>query len=127
METAPAEGAIDGRSADRYIVEDEPSVDGQGATGTVVHLVNDVNSNMTKNYANRLTGALVDYVDANRDAGTVEVIEQTRYEEDIPWDESFAVSTHTIARVAAAPIESTTSGVGSAMPPKYALRTASSA
>ena len=93
LETAPAEGAIDGRSADRYIVEDEPSVDGQGATGTVVHLVNDVNSNMTKNYANRLTGALVDYVDANRDAGTVEVIEQTRYEEDIPWDESFAVST----------------------------------
>ena len=82
---APAEGAPDGRSADRYIVVDEPAVSEEAATGAVVHLVNDVNSNMTKNYANRLTGALVDYVDANRDAGTVEVIERTRYEEDIPW------------------------------------------
>lgn len=93
LEAAPDEGAPDGRSADRYIVEDELVVDEKGATGTVVHLVNDVNSNMTKNYANRLTGALVDYIDAGGDAGTIEVIEQTRYEEDIPWDESFAVST----------------------------------
>ena len=93
LETAPTEGAPDGRSADHYIVEDELAVSEEAAAGAVVHLVNDVNSNMTKNYANRLTGALVDYVDAGRDAGTVEVVEQTRYEEDIPWDESFAVST----------------------------------
>lgn len=65
----------------------------EGATGKIVHLVNDVNSNMTKNYANRLTGALVNYVDVGRSSGTVEVVERTRYEEDIPWDESFAVST----------------------------------
>lgn len=93
LEAAPAEGAPDGRSADRYIVEDELAVSEEAATGAVVHLVNDANSNMTKNYANRLTGALVDYVDAGRDSGTIEVVEQTRYEEDIPWDESFAVST----------------------------------
>lgn len=92
LEAAPAEGAPDGRSADRYIVEAEPTVSENAAAGAVTHLVNDVNSNMTKNYANRLTGALVDYVDANRGTGTVEVVEQTRYEEDIPWDESFAVS-----------------------------------
>lgn len=92
VEAAPAEGVPDGRSADRYIVVDEPIVGEKGATGTIVHLVNDVNSNMTKNYANRLTGALVDYIDANRNVGTIEVVEQTRYEEDIPWDESFAVS-----------------------------------
>ena len=93
LETVPAHGIPDGRSADRYIVEDEPTVREEGATGTVVHLVNDVNSNMTKNYANRLTGALVAYVNEGRDAGTIEVVEQARYEEDIPWDESFAVST----------------------------------
>ncbi len=93
LEKAPAHGIPDGRSADRCIVEDEPAVREEGVTGTVVHLVNDVNSNMTKNYANRLTGALVAYVNEGRDAGTVEVVEQARYEEDIPWDESFAVST----------------------------------
>ena len=93
LEAAPAEGAPDGRSADRYIVEAEPTVSEENATGMVVHLVNDVNSNMTKNYANRLTGALVDYIGEGRNTGTVEVIEQTRYEADIPWDESFAVST----------------------------------
>lgn len=93
LEDAPTDGAPDGRSADRYVVVDEPAVGEDGATGEIVHLVNDVNSNMTKNYANRLTGALVDYVDANRDAATVEIVEQARYEEDIPWDESFAVST----------------------------------
>ena len=93
LEAAPAEGVPDGRSADRYIVASEPAVSEGSATGEIVHLVNDVNSNMTKNYANRLTGALVDYIDANKESGTVEVIEQTRHEEDIPWDESFAVST----------------------------------
>ena len=93
LETAPAEGTPDGRSADRFIVKEEPSVSEKGATGTITHLVNDVNSNMTKNYTNRLTGALVNYINENRKANTVEVIEETRYEIDIPWDESFAVST----------------------------------
>lgn len=93
LETAPAEGAPDGHSADRYIIVNELTVDEGTAAGTVVHLVNDVNSNMTKNYGNRLTGALVDYIDKGRDSGTVEVIEQTRHAVDIPWDESFAVST----------------------------------
>lgn len=93
LETAPDEGTPDGRSADRYIVENELVVSEGSTSGKITHLVNDVNSNMTKNYANRLTGALVDYINKGRDAGTIEVIEQTRYEEDIPWDESFAVST----------------------------------
>ena len=93
LETVPAEGAPDGRSADRYIVESELEVDEEAASGTVVHLVNDVNSNMTKNYGNRLTGALVDYIGKGRSSFTVEVMEQTRHAVDIPWDESFAVST----------------------------------
>lgn len=93
LETVPAEGAPDGRSADRYIVESELEVDEEAASGTVVHLVNDVNSNMTKNYGNRLTGALVDYIGKGRGSCTVEVMEQTRHAVDIPWDESFAVST----------------------------------
>lgn len=93
FEPASAEGTPDGRSADRYIVVSELKVDEDAATGEVIHLVNDVNSNMTKNYGNRLTGALVDYIDEGRDFGTVEVVEQTRYAVDIPWDESFAVST----------------------------------
>ncbi len=68
-------------------------MDEEAASGTVVHLVNDVNSNMTKNYGNRLTGALVDYIGKGRSSCTVEVMEQTRHAVDIPWDESFAVST----------------------------------
>ncbi|MEW6944955.1 hypothetical protein [Trueperella pyogenes] len=48
---------------------------------------------MTKNYANRLTGAIVDYIDQHVRAGTVSVTETTRYPTDIPWDASFAVNT----------------------------------
>ena len=78
---------------DEYLVAQEPQQVKGGMSGRIVHVVNDVNANMTKNYANRLSGALVGYINEQLDAGTVEVVEQTRYQTDIPWDESFAVST----------------------------------
>ena len=36
LEDAPTDGAPDGRSADRYIVVDEPAVGEDGATGEIV-------------------------------------------------------------------------------------------
>lgn len=84
--------ASDGRSADAYLVLSEPAVTDTGVSGHVVHVVNDVNANMTKNYANRLDGAIVDWVGENTVAGTVDVREHTWYDVDIPWDMSFGVS-----------------------------------
>ncbi|WP_341741554.1 ABC transporter permease [Trueperella pyogenes] len=78
---------------DRYDVVVEPHIEPSGISGQINHVITDVNANMTKNYANRLTGAVVDYIDRHVRAGTVSVTETTRYPTDIPWDASFAVNT----------------------------------
>lgn len=93
LETAPSAGEPDGRSADRYVIEKEPTITKAGHEGRITHVINDVNANMTKNYANRLTGAVVNYLNEHAQAGTIQVREHTRYAVDIPWDMSFAVST----------------------------------
>lgn len=93
LETTPPAGEPDGRSSDRYIIEKEPTITGAGHEGRITHVINDVNANMTKNYANRLTGAVVNYLNEHTQAGTIQVREHTRYAVDIPWDMSFAVST----------------------------------
>lgn len=93
LDSTAARDTGQARHVDRYIVTAEPQVDASGISGTVTHVVTDVNSNMTKNYANRLTGATVNYLHEHLDAGTVEVVERTRYQADIPWDISFAVNT----------------------------------
>ena len=47
---------------------------------------------MTKNYRNRVDGAVRQAIDALREDGGVTVREHTRYAEDIPWDTGFGVS-----------------------------------
>ena len=47
---------------------------------------------MTKNFRNRLSGAIVNYVENLRPSGNVTVNEITMYEQDIPWDTGFGVS-----------------------------------
>lgn len=74
------------------VVEREPSFNGERITGKLTHYLNDVNANMTKNFRNRLSGAVVNYVEELRPDGNVLVNEITMYEQDIPWDIGFGAS-----------------------------------
>lgn len=74
------------------VIEQEPSVNGELIIGEITHYINDVNENMTKNFRNRLSGAIVNYVENLRPSGNVTVNEITMYEQDIPWDTGFGVS-----------------------------------
>lgn len=77
---------------DLLVVVQEPKLENGVLSGELIHYVNDVNENMTKNYRNRIDGAVVQSIDALRDGGGVTVREHTRYAEDVPWDTGFGVS-----------------------------------
>ncbi|HBF0312731.1 TPA: ABC transporter permease [Clostridioides difficile] len=78
--------------SDLIVVEQEPSIKDNIITGKITHYLNDVNENTTKNFRNRLDGALVNYIDTFRSGGNVFVNETTMYEQDIPWDTGFGAS-----------------------------------
>lgn len=78
--------------SDLIVVEQEPSIRDNVITGKITHYLNDVNENTTKNFRNRLDGAIVNYIDTLRDGGNVSVNETTIYEQDIPWDTGFGAS-----------------------------------
>lgn len=78
--------------SDLIVMEEELSLSEGVLSGKIVHYINDVNENMTKNFRNRLDGALVNYADTVRNHGNVSVQETTMYEKDIPWNTSFGVS-----------------------------------
>ncbi|AKK11116.1 ABC transporter permease [Corynebacterium uterequi] len=102
LDLRPAQSATpDSGSPDRYLVDTEPTVTDDGVTGHITHVVNDVNANMTKNYANRLDGAVVHYLTTHGAPMTVSVVDAPRYPHDIPWGESFAVSTLVFAAMLA--------------------------
>ena len=77
---------------DLLVVVQEPQLENGVLSGELIHYVNDVNENMTKNYRNRVDGAVRQTIDALRADGGVTVREHTRYAEDIPWDTGFGVS-----------------------------------
>ena len=77
---------------DLLVVVQEPQLANGVLSGELIHYVNDVNENMTKNYRNRVDGAVRQTIDALRADGGVTVREHTRYAEDIPWDTGFGVS-----------------------------------
>ena len=77
---------------DLLVVVQEPQLENGVLSGELIHYVNDVNENMTKNYRNRVDGAVRQAIDALREDGGVTVREHTRYAEDIPWDTGFGVS-----------------------------------
>lgn len=77
---------------DLLVVVQEPQLENGVLSGELIHYVNDVNENMTKNYRNRVDGAVRQAIDALRADGGVTVREHTRYAEDIPWDTGFGVS-----------------------------------
>lgn len=77
---------------DLLVVRQEPQLENGVLSGELIHYVNDVNENMTKNYRNRVDGAVRQAIDALREDGGVTVREHTRYAEDIPWDTGFGVS-----------------------------------
>jgi ABC-2 type transport system permease protein len=94
MELQPAAEAVPPTNAesDLVVIDREPSSENDAITGKIVHYINDVNENMTKNFRNRISGALVSYIDSLRDGGNVRVAETTVYDRDIPWDTGFGVS-----------------------------------
>jgi ABC-2 type transport system permease protein len=103
MELQPAAEAVPPTNAESnlIVIEQEPSLRNGAITGKIVHYLNDVNENMTKNFRNRLGGALVSYIDALRKGGNVLIAETTVYEQDIPWDTGFGVSVFVFGAVLA--------------------------
>lgn len=73
------------------IVEEPKLIDGK-ISGKVVQYFGDVNTNTTKNYRNRLTGAISSYLEKYLNGKAVTIEEFTQYETDIPWDISFGTS-----------------------------------
>lgn len=94
LELQPAAEAVPPTNAESnlIVIEQEPSLKNGVFTGKIVHFLNDVNENMTKNFRNRLDGALVGYIESQRNGGNVSISETTVYEQDIPWDTGFGVS-----------------------------------
>lgn len=94
MELQPAAEAVPPTNAESnlIVIEQEPIADNGKITGKIIHYLNDVNENMTKNFRNRLDGALVSYIESLRSGGNVTIVETTMYEQDIPWDTGFGVS-----------------------------------
>ena len=94
LELRPAEENVPPTNAESNLiaVEQEPEANGGLITGRIIHYLNDVNENMTKNFRNRLSGAIVDYIEELRPGGNVLVNELTMYAQDIPWDTGFGVS-----------------------------------
>lgn len=74
------------------VIREEPSFNNGVWRGTIEHYINDVNENMTKNFRNRLHGALVSYLHTTRDHGNVLIDETTVYPQDIPWNTGFGVN-----------------------------------
>ena len=58
---------------DLLVVRQEPQLENGVLSGELIHYVNDVNENMTKNYRNRVDGAVRQAIDALRDGGGVTV------------------------------------------------------
>jgi ABC-2 type transport system permease protein len=94
MELQPAAEAVPPTNAESnlVVIEQEPYLKGSVITGKILHYLNDVNENMTKNFRNRVDGALVSYIESLRSGGNVSIAETTLYEHDIPWDTGFGVS-----------------------------------
>jgi ABC-2 type transport system permease protein len=94
MELQPAAEDVPPTNAESnlIVIEQEPSMKDGVITGKIIHYLNDVNENMTKNFRNRLDGALVSYVESLRSGGNVSIAETTVYEQDIPWDTGFGTS-----------------------------------
>ncbi|MCR8967852.1 ABC transporter permease [Streptococcus zalophi] len=67
------------------------SVEDKKISGEMTLYINDANANMTKNYRNRVNGALLEYINLNQNE-KINVKEVPRYAHDIPWDKAFGVS-----------------------------------
>ncbi len=85
--TAPA-----GEDTNLIVVRQEPSASDGNVIGEVVHYFNDVNTNMTKNFRNRLTGALFTWSAAHLEGADVTVQERPTYPTDIAWPTAFGMS-----------------------------------
>lgn len=86
-------GILDGAQARNNVLDirrDLVVVDDK-VTGDLVLQINDANANMTKNYRNRLHGALLKYVN-DKQSYKLLIEEMPRYPRDIAWDEAFGVS-----------------------------------
>ncbi len=69
-----------------------PSDEEGKLTGEMTLHFNDCNANMTKNYRNRLHGAILAYFNTLPEVSKIVVEEKCKYPKDIPWSESFGVS-----------------------------------
>ena len=93
FELVDTDGEIsDDASHDSLDVVEEFEYENGVLSGSVIHYINDVNQNTLKNSRNRIDGALVDYINKIREAGNINIVEHTVFEEDIPWNAGFGTS-----------------------------------
>lgn len=72
-------------------VRQDVTVKDDAIAGDLTFYINDANANMTKNYRNRLHGALLSFIHTHQ-RHPITVLERTRYPTDIAWDKAFGVS-----------------------------------
>lgn len=69
---------------------DSPSI--KENNGKIKLVINDGNANMTKNYRNRVHGAILEFINKYSKQNIIHINEYPMYKKDIPWDASFGVS-----------------------------------
>lgn len=80
-------------SVNHIVVDAEPRAAAGGVTGHLTHTFVDVNTNMTKNYRNRLTGAIDAWSSQALGGRAITVVESTTHSSDIEWSAAFALAT----------------------------------
>ncbi len=66
-------------------------VENEKISGEITLYINDANANMTKNYRNRIDGAVLEYINLKQN-NKISVKEVPRYAGDIPWNKALGVS-----------------------------------
>lgn len=81
-----------GEDPNLVVLTTEPAAHDGRVTGELTHWFNDVNTNMTKNYRNRVTSAVYAWSGDNLDGADVTVREHRAYADDIPWSNALGVA-----------------------------------
>ncbi|MFA5624387.1 MAG: ABC transporter permease [Bradymonadales bacterium] len=85
--------------SDLIVVKEEPRLREGVFSGKIQHYLNDANENMTKNFRNRLSGAMLQFSAKHFEGSNIQVSEHTVYDGDIAWDTGFGVSVFVFALV----------------------------
>lgn len=90
--TPAADTPPTGESPNLVVIGVEPAASDGQISGQITHWFNDVNTNMTKNYRNRVTGAIYAWSAEPLGGAHVNVQEYPIYPQDIAWSTALGVA-----------------------------------